>query len=130
MNTLSLLLYVSDVLYKFAGAAWTALFLGWVAYWMYTLVRHLNASEIYSYESEETRKAKMAVRRESIFPKPVWFWLTGIVITLLLLIPSQDTFYMIVASEAGETVAATPEAKEIMQDVREIIDVQLEKLKQ
>jgi hypothetical protein len=37
---------------------------------------------------------------------------------------------LIVASEAGEAVAYTPEAKEIMQDVREIIDVQLEKLKQ
>ena len=45
-------------------------------------------------------------------------------------IPSRETIYMIATSEAGEMVVNTPEAKEIMSDLKEILNIQLDKLKE
>lgn len=36
-------------------------------------------------------------------------------------VPSQTTIYLIAASEAGETVVSSPEARELMGDLKEII---------
>ena len=38
-----------------------------------------------------------------------------------MLTPSSSTIYMIAASEAGETVVSSPEAKEMLGDLKEII---------
>lgn len=38
-----------------------------------------------------------------------------------MLTPSSSTIYMIAASEAGETVVTSPEAKEMLGDLKEII---------
>lgn len=51
-------------------------------------------------------------------------------VTLAVFIPSKDTIYLIAASEAGEMVVKTPEAQEVLSDLKEILNVQLEKLKQ
>lgn len=49
--------------------------------------------------------------------------------SLWILIPSKEALYIIAASEAGEAVVNTPEAKEVLQDLREVLDAQLEALK-
>lgn len=43
--------------------------------------------------------------------------------------PSSSTIYMIAASEMGEKVVTTPEAKEMLGDLREVIAKQIKKLK-
>jgi hypothetical protein len=130
MNTLSILLYLTEVLYSFCTVVVFAMVLGWAGYALHTLISKLWALDIFSCESEEVKEKKMKIQARSVFPEAKWFWVTGILIFFLTLVPSRDTFYMILASEAGETVVNTPEAKEMMKDVREIIDAQLEKLKQ
>jgi len=45
------------------------------------------------------------------------------------LIPSKETIYMIAGSQAGEFVVNTPEGKEILGDIKEVIKHQLEELK-
>ena len=130
MNTLSILLYLTEVLYSFCSVVILAMVLGWAGYALHTLVSKLWASDIWSGDSADVKEKKVKIQASSAIPEAKWFWVTGILILFLTLVPSKDTFYMILASEAGETVVNTPEAKEMMKDVREIIDAQLEKLKQ
>ncbi len=55
---------------------------------------------------------------------------TTLVLTLLwAAIPSKDTIYLIAGSEAGEFVVNTPEAREILNGVKEVIQLQIEDLK-
>lgn len=130
MNSLSILLYIADVLYTLTGVLTGILIFGWIIYAVGMLAYKMWSNDTWSSDEPETKIAKKKARERSILPKKKWFWLSGLVILFLTLVPSKDTFYMIVASEAGETVVNTPEAKEIMSDVKEIIDIQLEKLKQ
>lgn len=130
MNTLFILLYLTEVLYPFCSVVILAMVLGWAGYALHTIISKLWASEILSFESADVKEKKLKIQASSAIPEAKWFWVTGILILFLTLVPSKDTFYMILASEAGETVVNTPEAKEMMKDVREIIDAQLEKLKQ
>ncbi len=60
--------------------------------------------------------------------------IAGVCIALLagsisVVIPSKSTVYMIAASEMGEKVVTTPEAKEMLGDLREVIAKQIKKLK-
>lgn len=130
MNSLSILLYIADVLYTLTGVLTGILIFGWIIYAVGMLAYKMWSNDTWSSDEPETKIAKKKARERNILPKQKWFWLSGLVILFLTLVPSKDTFYMIVASEAGETVVNTPEAKEIMSDVKEIIDIQLEKLKQ
>lgn len=54
---------------------------------------------------------------------PIWL----IFVTLQSLIPSKETIYLIAGSEIGEVVVNSPEAKEILNDVRTVIKQQIEK---
>lgn len=51
----------------------------------------------------------------------VWFVVETVFVAGSVLIPSSSTIYMIAASEAGETVVTSPEAKEMLGDLKEII---------
>lgn len=130
MNSLSILLYIADVLYTTTGVLTGFLIFGWFGYVVGSLLYKMWGNDAWSYDDPDTREKRKKAREWSPFPKQKWFWISGLVILFLTLVPSKDTFYMIVASEAGETVVNTPEAQEIMSDVKEIIDIQLEKLKQ
>lgn len=130
MNSLSILLYIADVLYTLTGVLTGILIFGWIIYAVGMLAYKMWSNDTWSSDEPETKIAKKKARERNILPKQKWFWISGLAILFLTLVPSKDTFYMIVASEAGETVVNTPEAKEIMSDVKEIIDIQLEKLKQ
>lgn len=130
MNSLSILLYIADVLYTTTGVLTVSLIFGWIGYAVGSLVYKMWGNDTWSFDEPDVKARKAKARSWSPIPKQKWFWISGLIILFLTLVPSKDTFYMIVASEAGETVVNTPEAKEIMSDVKEIIDIQLEKLKQ
>lgn len=129
MNTLSWLLYFADVLYTQT----TYLVVGSeVTILIYLLVRTISAAcseTIYSWDSESIIKKKK--KRQGEFFIHNWKFITIplVLIFVLNFIPSKETFYLIVASEAGEYVVNTPEAKELLKDVQEIVQIQLENLK-
>jgi hypothetical protein len=129
MNTLSLLLYISDVLYSLVGLLTLSIPVGWVLYIVFVSIRWFWCIDIWYTDSEYTKKLKQEAQKKPMLPDRKWFWITGVLVLFLTIVPSKDTFYLIVASEAGETIVNTPEAKELMKDVREVLDAQLEKLK-
>ena len=130
MNTLSLLLYLTDVIYSFTGWLFFGLLFGWVGYAVWRLTVHLWAEDTYSWDSSETKERKKALRLLPYLPSKKWFWISGLSILFLVVVPSKETFYLIVASEAGEAIVETPEAQDLLDDVKEIIDIQLENLKE
>jgi hypothetical protein len=129
MNTLTWFLYLADVGYKQIGLLWVVFILVPVLYLLGRTITKMWAADIYSWDPKELNDKK---RAEKVRPfittyKPFVFSLVGMF--LLNLAPSQDTFYLMAASEAGEMVVKTPEAQEIMSDLKQILDAQLEKLK-
>lgn len=52
-----------------------------------------------------------------------------VILLVATLIPSRETVYMIAGSQAGEFVVNSPEGKEILGDIKEVIKHQLEELK-
>jgi hypothetical protein len=57
----------------------------------------------------------------------MYVWLVFLAISFL--IPSRETIYLMAGSEFGEVVVNTPEAKEILGDIHEVIRHQLNELK-
>ncbi|WP_146097127.1 hypothetical protein [Brucella oryzae] len=55
----------------------------------------------------------------------VWLFMTMIAVSGAVLIPAKETIYLIAASEAGEVVVKSDEAKEIMSGLRDIIKDQI-----
>lgn len=115
MNTLSWLLYLADVadsakpmmrliafMFGFVGG------IGVVALWITSVVERLP----------KTPAAIVTV---------VWVLIASPSAALAILIPSKDTIYLIAASEAGEVVVKSDEAKEIMSGLRDIIKDQISK---
>ena len=130
MNTLSLLLYITEVLYTFTGLLTTGLIFGWAGYVVSRLIVFSWSDTIWSYDEPHIKEEKKAARLLPYLPPKKWFWISGLCLLFLTLVPSKETFYLIVASEAGEAVVKTPEAQELLSDVKEIIDIQLENLKE
>lgn len=51
-----------------------------------------------------------------------WLVITTFILAfIVILIPSKQTLYLIAASEIGETTLNTPEAQEILSDLRKIL---------
>ena len=116
MNNLSWFLYLVDVLPNIATvAAFVSFFcVPGLIFWLF-----VKALEHQDPEAKMIAKVIGFLR-----------WLTPILLVIALFVPSKDTLYLIAASEAGEVVVNTPEAKEVMSDLKEILNIQLEKLKQ
>lgn len=129
MNSLTWFIYIADVLYKQLVFIWFLLIAVPIAYLVVRLGKKMWSENIWSWEPEEVKENKCIVRIQPFITtyKPFVFSIIGIF--LINLIPSQDTFYLMAASEAGEMVVKTPEAQEIMSDLKQILDAQLEKLK-
>lgn len=113
MNTLSWLIYAADasqnarsVLGSSAAALLIFGGIGLVMGWAFVL-------------SEEKRKS-LAIASTVV-------WATFLIICgiALIVIPSSKTIYMIAASEAGEQVVTSPEAVEMMGDLKAIIKKRL-----
>lgn len=129
MNSLTLFLYIADVLYKQLAFIWLLL-IGIPIFYL-TSRTFLTAwsSYIYSWDSGDIAARKAAEQSRPFITtyKPFVFCAVGIF--FVNLIPSQDTFYLMAASEAGEMVVKTPEAQEVLSDLKEIINIQLKNLK-
>lgn len=113
MNNLSWLLYLADVAGKASGASTflvgACLILGLPALlfcWLTVADRDMSA-------------------KVASFLTAVWVFVTVFAAAGAILIPSKDTIYLIAASEAGEVVVKSDEAKEIMSGLRDIIKEQI-----
>ena len=120
MNSLSWMIYLTEVVSRLVPLAtvggvfllvggMAAAFLGSIG-WSY-----------YSWDGPEARAKgdalqvslrKWGIRAISFAP---------ILIAVALLTPTAKTVYLIAASEAGEAVVTSPEAKEMLGDLKEII---------
>lgn len=129
MNSLTWFLYIADVLYKQLAFAWFLFLCVPIVYLLLRLFKKIWAENTYSWELKEVREKKHAVQVQPFIHTYKPFIFSAVGIFFVNLIPSQDTFYLMAASEAGEMVVRTPEAQEIMSDLKQILKVQLEKLK-
>lgn len=115
MNTLSWLLYLADV----ADSA-KPLF-GFIAF-VVGLFGGIGVTMLWVISAAESLKKAPAIVVSIL-------WVTVLIpsATLSILIPSKDTIYLIAASEAGEVVVKSDEAKAIMVGLRNIIKDQIKK---
>jgi hypothetical protein len=112
VNSLSWLLYAADVVGSIGAVTYLALliiFAGSVATIAGTI---FTVHDAYDGKEKEAARQRATATREKIW----WRVLpaAGLLTVLLVALPSQNTFYLIAASEVGEQVATTPEAKEIL----------------
>ncbi len=118
MNTVSFLIYLTHVL-PTLGAIFgvSAIVLGLVTVGS-VVVWLIAKGEASSYRATEDDKR---------FPSTVFSVLkfasvTFVVSALLaVILPNQQTMYMIAASELGEEVIVSPEAKQLYQDLRNVL---------
>jgi hypothetical protein len=118
MNSLSWFLYLADVLDRI-GFVFFLLSLIFSFISLFVLIAFAVWTADEDKNAERSYKSLRWVPLTTVF----FFFLTAI-------IPSKDTIYLIAASEAGEMVVNTPEAKEVMSDLKEILNIQLDKLKE
>jgi hypothetical protein len=115
MNSLSWLMYLAEVAGNFRLVAAVGL-IGTVAFFGFaTLGLVVSEGEIWGWYSRHFARMVGSMM------------LAAMIVTVM---PTQTTIYMIAASELGEQAVRTPEAKELLGDVKDIITQQLKKLKQ
>lgn len=66
-----------------------------------------------------------AVENDDPWPALKWAWIPICAGILAAALPSTSTIYMIAASEAGEQIATSPDAIEMMGDLKAIIKKRL-----
>lgn len=130
MNSLTVFLYIADVLYKQLVFVWTLLLLVPLLYLVARVSKKIWSDMIYSYDSQEVKNKKEEEQLRPFITTYKPFIFTAVGVFFVNLVPSQDTFYLMAASEAGEMVVKTPEAQEVLSDLKEILNIQLKKLKQ
>lgn len=115
MNNLSWFIYLAQIITNLQPIFG----MGGVIVIIYYVVRALSVNHYNDYHRDQKK-----------YPN---FFLYGALATVLFIIcalfPTKETVYMIAASEAGETVVNSQEGKEILKDLREVLDAQLENLK-
>lgn len=129
MNILSLFLYLSDVVYTQVNFL---IFLNTVLpslYVLYRLACKLWADTVWSYDGEAIRERKLVEQGKPLFDNWKFIYLPVVVLFFLNFVPSKETLYLIAGSEAGEYVVNTPEAKAILSDIQEVIQLQIQQLK-
>lgn len=115
MNSLSWMIYAADVLSNIGGLL---LFLA-IASMIISVGVFIFAGPAIGIWDEDDRQYKHA-KAALGFVLSKW-WVPLVCGFLWAVIPSQNTIYMIAASEAGETIVKTPEAQEIFNDLKTII---------
>lgn len=109
MNTLSILIYLAEVSGKLAT------FLGFTA----------GACAIIVFIFMLTN----AIESEKFVFKANFAAAGAILALIAIFIPTSDTIYLIAASEYGETIVTSPEAKELMQGVYDVLKAKIAELK-
>ncbi len=126
MNNISLFLYFAEVFSSLRGVSGVASLAGG-----FVLLGSLFTSAV-TYEDFKRRGEDCADYYVYIAAKKVVKWSTIILSVsafLLVFLPPRETFYLIAGSEIGETVVTSPEAQAILNDIREVIQAQLQELK-
>lgn len=138
MNSLSWLIYAAEVLGRVSVSFFFIALIAAVGTGALIFIAMLARADAQSdttasYRSEDGRKS--AALRVEFWDKVLASWpkrsaaVAVVFGALSIVAPSNSTIYMIAASEMGEKVATTPEAKEMLGDLREVIAKQIKKLK-
>tara|TARA_R110000796_G_scaffold30122_7_gene80744 strand:+ start:1726 stop:2085 length:360 start_codon:yes stop_codon:yes gene_type:complete len=115
MNSLSILIYLAGIL----GNVSTLLILIGVVILAIYCVKVVNTQ----FYNEEARIRSISLKT---FPPAIKStWVAIALFSVVALLPTKETLYLIAGSEAGEYVVNTPEAKEIMSDIQAIIKQQV-----
>ncbi len=124
MNNLSIILYLSEALPSLRGVAIFVMIFATIATVGFFIGKTAALLEPPKDKNE-------AVLYRDYFSKGVRLCLTSVIISCLLvvLIPSKEAIYLIAASEAGEMVVTSEAGKELLSDIREVLDAQLQSLK-
>lgn len=110
MNTLSLLIYLSNVIPNVGLVFGVAGFLG--------IPILVLIGIVWSGEIDKNQFPKL---------KP-WLIASGISLLISTLIPDQKTIYMIAASEMGEAVVTTETGQEVFNELKDTVMYQLQQL--
>ena len=113
MNTLSLFIYLANVIDNMSG------YLTFIAFIFFVITGFVTLGTfIYTVQEE------MPTRKWLITLGFTWVLTIGLGL-LVAFIPSERTIYMIAASELGEQVVTNPEAQEVMTALKERIMLEL-----
>ncbi|MEN5106670.1 hypothetical protein [Brucella anthropi] len=127
MNTLSWLLYLSEVVGRIGNVtAAIAVFGGIAGLFLFVIGRIIPWTD-WSWDNEETKKNKLDAREKAGNVGRSLIFIAAISLAITAVTPSKQTIYLIAASEAGEVVVKSDEAKEIMSGLRDIIKDQISK---
>lgn len=113
MNSLSWMIYAAEVAGRLAEvAAWMTVMAG-VGYGAALIFAGMAVSD-----GDMTPETAARLRR---LPAVLFF----IFLPVSVFAPSSNAIYMIAASEAGETIVTSPEAREVFNDLKAIIKSKL-----
>lgn len=127
MNSLSWLIYTADVvaklgpLFGFAGV-------GCIIAGVVLAIIGKSPWSYYSWTPADEKAESEKLRRSLGRGGPRLAVLGLCLCTFAAVIPSRNTIYMIAASEIGETVVTSPDAVEMMGDLRTIIKSKLKEM--
>ena len=122
MNDLSILIYAADVLPKIATS------LGALSFFTAIGIMAATVGKI-AYKAENadsyTQRVKPETYEAAVKIKPFslvkWLWVPVVLMLFAAMIPSKQTIYLIAGSEVGEMAINTPEAREVMGDIKTIL---------
>lgn len=136
MNSLSLVIYLADVLPGLRGGfSFLMVMTFLISIGVTVLLFCLNRSTIRAWIKDRDEKGRCGYHdvqyMEAHKPLPTHLGITGVVVSsiiclFLLFIPSKETILLMAGSEFSEQVVNTPEAKELLEGVRQVIKSQLE----
>lgn len=124
MNSLSWFLYLAEVLPSLAKTVG-----------VFTGVLIVGITLVSFFRTMAVLESGMGLSARKVEYKSIWgFWGKTVIPllilgTLMTLIPSRDTIYLIAGSEAGEAVVTSEAGQEILNDIQEVIRYQLGELK-
>lgn len=134
MNSLSLFLLFIEAYTGLTTLLTVLAILSLVVLTVFTFVRVLKMLDDHGdyekrHQPERYKRADKFFKNKEFIP-PKWILVTLLSLGIILsMAPSEQTLYLVAGSEAGEMVVTSEEGKEVLEDVKEILQVQLEKLK-
>lgn len=122
MNTVSLFIYAADVVDGLSGTfGFFALVVGFAS--LIFFGRGMSALYDGFSRDKDSELGKTFIRISK------WSLAVSILLTLFaIFLPSKDALYLIAGSEVGEVVVTSPEAKEIMGEVYNILRQELKEM--
>lgn len=114
MNSLSWMIYAAEVLGRIGTTFALASFVSFIS-----IAIGIFVGLVFSIDDKDgtgKRIVAYSVRK---------WWVPLVFALIAVFTPSSNTIYLIAASEAGETIVTSPEAKEVFDDLKAIIKSKL-----